>query len=138
MSPNDFPIYMEGVNDGSASFERISEALRLFNKNKPIAFDEVMEILCALEVCYRVPDKENVFRFPALIEERRRDAMWKDKEDMIVYVGRRLQCRDNTDIIVPGTIRSWNDSFSSDAIGRISRSMSNDLERRNGLGKASD
>ncbi|XP_065826321.1 uncharacterized protein [Oscarella lobularis] len=104
MSPNDFPIYMEEIDDGSVSLERVNEALRQFNKNKHMSIDEVMEILCALEVCYRVPDKENAFRFPALIEERLRNAMWKHKEDMTVYVGRRLQCRDDTDIIVPGTI----------------------------------
>ena len=104
MSPNDFPICIEGIDDGSVSLQRINKALRQFNKNKYISIEEVMKMLCALEICYLVSDAEKVFRFPALIEEQRRDAMWKDKVDMTVYVGRRLQCRDDTDIIVPGTI----------------------------------
>ena len=105
MSPNTFPVRLEGVDDGVVTAERVEHAIRQFNDNQSFFSIEVlMLLLCSLEICYPVPNEESVYRFPALIVERRRDEFWKADEEMIVYVGRRLECQDETDIIVPGTI----------------------------------
>ena len=105
MSPNTFPVRLEGVDDGAVSSERVEHAIRLFNKDQSIfSIKELMELLCSLEICYPVPNQDNVYRFPALMTERRRDEFWKANKKMIIYVGRRLECHDETDIIVPGTI----------------------------------
>ncbi|XP_065826994.1 death-associated protein kinase 1-like isoform X2 [Oscarella lobularis] len=105
MSPETFPVCLEAIDDGAVSAERIQKVIRQFNKqHSHIPVDLLMQLLCSLEICYPVPNEENVYRFPALIVERRRDEFWIKDENMIVYVGRRLQCKDETDIIVPGTI----------------------------------
>ncbi|XP_065839246.1 death-associated protein kinase 1-like isoform X2 [Oscarella lobularis] len=105
MSPETFPVCLEGVDDGTVSSKRIEKAICQFNKQqRDFPLEVIMELLCSLEICYVVPSEENVYRFPALILKRRRDEFWIEDEDVIVYVGRRLQCKDETDIIVPGTI----------------------------------
>ncbi|XP_065838262.1 uncharacterized protein [Oscarella lobularis] len=105
MSPNTFPVRLEGVDDGAVSSERVEHAIRLFNKDQSIfSIKELMELLCSLEICYPVPNQDNVYRFPALMTDRRRDEFWKADKKMIIYVGRRLECQDETDIIVPGTV----------------------------------
>ena len=105
MSPDTFPVRLEGVDDGVVKAERVEHAIRQFNNNQSFFSIEVlMELLCSLEICYPVPNEENFYRFPALIVERRRNEFWKADAKMIVYVGRRLECHDETDIIVPGTI----------------------------------
>ena len=105
MSPETFPVCLEEIDDGAVSVERIEKTIRLFNKQHSFfSINAIMQLLCSLEICYPVPNERNVYRFPALIVERRRGEFWKKDENMIVYVGRRLQCKDETDIIVPGTI----------------------------------
>ena len=105
MSPETFPVCLEGIDDGTVNAKRIENAVRQFNKQQShFPIDVLMQLLCSLEICYSVPNEQNVYRFPALITETRRDEFWKKDENMIVYVGRRLQCEDETDIIVPGTI----------------------------------
>ncbi|XP_065838290.1 ankyrin repeat and KH domain-containing protein 1-like isoform X3 [Oscarella lobularis] len=105
MSPDTFPVRLEGIDDGEVDAERVENAIRQFNKNQSFfSIEELMQLLCSLEICYPVSNEENVYRFPALIDEWRRDEFWKADENMVVYVGRRLKCQYETDIIVPGTI----------------------------------
>ena len=110
MSPDDFPVHLEGVVNGIVSKDQVKSALEVFSEVKQtgsIAVDEAIEILCHLEICYPVkelPDTSVQYQFPALIQTLDRERLWRRKEDMVLYVGRRLQCKEKTDIITPGTM----------------------------------
>ena len=78
MSPETFPVCLEAIDDGAVSAERIEKVIRQFNKqHSHFPVNILMQLLCSLEICYPVADEQNVYRFPALITERRRDEFWK-------------------------------------------------------------
>ena len=106
MSPKDFPIHMKST-DGIFWLKDIRIALQEFNKrqNKPwIDVDEAIRILCLLEICYPLPNNPQKYQFPALIQEIRPTDAWIENAGMSVYVGYRLECQSDTDIITPGTM----------------------------------
>ena len=107
MSPDDFPVHVQGTVNGIVSVGDIKGALEEFSRKHgtpPIAVEEAIKILCSLEICYAVPSKPNFYQFPALIQEKRRAEIWTEDPTMRVYVGRRIQCEEETDIITPGTL----------------------------------
>ncbi|XP_065840990.1 serine/threonine-protein phosphatase 6 regulatory ankyrin repeat subunit B-like isoform X2 [Oscarella lobularis] len=110
MSPGDFTVHLEGVVNGIVSKDQVKDALELFseaNQTGNIAVDEAIKVLCHLEICYPVSERPGApvqYQFPALIQTVDRERVWQRKEDMVLYVGRRLQCKEKTDIITPGTM----------------------------------
>ncbi|XP_065846510.1 uncharacterized protein [Oscarella lobularis] len=82
MSPETFPVCLEAIDDGAVSAERIEKFGNLLSS-------------CRRTKRLSISRSHNRKTSGRILE--------KD-ENMIVYVGRRLQCKDETDIIVPGTI----------------------------------
>ncbi|XP_065826100.1 uncharacterized protein [Oscarella lobularis] len=107
MSPKEFPIHMTRTTNGIFSLEDVRGTLQEFNKRQKtqlIDVNEAIKILCRLDICYPLPYNPHKFQFPALIQEERPADAWMDNADKPVYVGRRLQCDNDTDIITPGTM----------------------------------
>ncbi|XP_065826102.1 death-associated protein kinase 1-like isoform X2 [Oscarella lobularis] len=107
MSPKEFPIHMTPTTNGIFSLEDIRVTLKEFSKSQKTRLTDVNEaikILCRLEICYPLPYNPHKFQFPALIQEERPADAWMNNADKPVYVGRRLQCDNDTDIITPGTM----------------------------------
>ena len=110
LSPDYFPVHLEGVVNGVVSKENVKAALdgsSKANQTCMIEVDEAIKMLCHLEICYQVkerPDAPAQYQFPALIQTVDRKTVWQRKENMVLYVGRRLQCEEKTDIITPGTM----------------------------------
>ncbi|XP_065831398.1 uncharacterized protein [Oscarella lobularis] len=106
MSPEEFPTHLTST-DGIFSLDDIRIALHQFNKRqrKPwIDVNEAIRILCRLEICFPLPNSPQCYQFPALAQEKRPAEAWIKNADMRVYIGRRLECQSDTDIIIPGTM----------------------------------
>ena len=108
MSPKKFPVHLKST-DGIVCLREIRITLEEFNKRQktPLAevdVNEAISVLCLLEICYLLPDNSQKYQFPALIQERRPPDAWMENADMRVYIGRRLECQSDTDIITPGTM----------------------------------
>ena len=107
MSPEEFPIPMAPTTNGIFSLEDIRVTLKEFSKSQKkqlIDVNEAVKILRLLEICYPLPNNPHKYQFPALVQEERPADAWIDNVDKPVYVGRRLQCENDTDIITPGTM----------------------------------
>ena len=107
MSPKEFPIHLTPTTNGIFSLEDIKVTLTDFSKSQKkqlIDVNEAVKILRLLEICYPLPNNPHKYQFPALIQEERPADAWIDNTDKPVYVGRRLQCENDTDIITPGTM----------------------------------
>ena len=108
MSPKEFPFHLNSA-DGIVCVSDIRITLENFNKREktPLAAndaDEAIKILCLMEICYPLPDNSQRYQFPALIQEKQPADAWIHNDDMRVYVGRRIACQKDTDIITPGTM----------------------------------
>ncbi|XP_065835188.1 death-associated protein kinase 1-like isoform X2 [Oscarella lobularis] len=103
VSPEDFPISLECVS-GTASKKAIRTVLENFNKREWDNIDDTISLLCNLEICYPFPGQPDMYQFPALIREERPCHVWSKNPKMKVYAGRRLRCKEVTDIITPGTM----------------------------------
>ena len=104
LSPADFPVSLSCSPPGTATKEKITSVLEIFNNQKWDNIDETLSLLCHLEICYPVPSKLDTYQFPALIEEERPYEVWRENSEMTVYVGRRTKRLEETDIITPGTM----------------------------------
>ena len=89
---------------GTTTKDDIQSALEAFNKRKWENIDETIRLLCHLEICYKLPGKQNTYQFPALLEEKRPSDVWCTNSEMTIYVGRRVRRAEETDIITPGTM----------------------------------
>lgn len=108
MSPSCFPVSAVRRRDGTATKEELSIALRRFSKvygTCPVDPDAAIRILCRLGVGYALEGRPGVYQFPALVVDERPAAMWAvyDRKEAL-YVGRRLRCKSDIEIIAPSTL----------------------------------
>ena len=104
LSPDSFTTHLESSASGIANREKIQTVLKNFNKKESWGnVDNTIELLCRLEICYSLQQKDS-YQFPALIKEDRPNNAWDENSEMTVYVGRRLKSENETDIITPGTM----------------------------------
>eukprot|EP00118_Oscarella_pearsei_P015833 m.145932 g.145932 ORF g.145932 m.145932 type:complete len:741 (+) comp38436_c0_seq2:168-2390(+) len=105
ISPDYFDIHVERFRDGIITKGGLGAAIQAFCKHQAkssVNVDEAVKVLCQLNLCYPITEKQNEFLVPALLAKDRRPECWDRREEMVVYVGRRLQCSNDVDIICPG------------------------------------
>ena len=87
---------------GKATKESIQRLLNYLHYGEIV--NDVISILCALELCYPLPSERDTYQFPSLLQQSRPLGAWCENSECTVYVGRRLKIEEETDMITPGTM----------------------------------
>jgi hypothetical protein len=102
---DDFHVSLQPDDKGCATMQSIIEAFKRFSRSKGVQFTHDakwgVSILCHLNLCLEHPTQKDVYIFPCHIKKCRPLTTWKEDAKRPTYVGRRLQCTSQQQIITP-------------------------------------
>lgn len=97
MAPENFVIARLEAESGRVSVAQAMAVFELFDQ------DLIFSLLEYFELCFPLDEKQTVYVFPAVLREQMPEGAWVDGgRPYEVYIGRRFQCVDETDILSPG------------------------------------
>lgn len=84
----------------------MAELLRKFEAElpQPVHLDagDVLSLMQHFDLCLKVDDKDDVYQFPAHLPQQKLCDVWKKASRMTEYIGRRVQCSNDSVIFSPG------------------------------------